>query len=303
MRNITGSPGYYGNSYPAGVSIYHLRPTGEAEPLSFTGKLVESFIEGRHLELETDRQGILVIIPANPQAAAELEKYLGQWVTLGGTLFHEPNIYMRSPLLRVQSVRPAKTPAAASLATPEQQAIVVEQSREVIPNVLVVTKTVSDYAHAQHLIWVEGRFKRTEGELYLTLFDRHGRQLESSGFRPADEVKQLDATWSVFSHKLVEDTRQKVDIDQGRIVFELRKPGEQVLRGELEIPMRRPPAGNGGSASLGESAARKLRLRWEKELPGVTALGFLPAGSLVVVEGLGEKGSHLTTLDPAWVER
>lgn len=125
VRNITGSPGYYGNYYPAWVSVYHLRPTGEAEPLSFTGKLVESFIEGRHLELETDRQGILVISPANPQVAAELEKYLGQWVTLEGTLSHEPNIYMRRPLLRVQSVRPAKTPAATSLATPEQQAIVV----------------------------------------------------------------------------------------------------------------------------------------------------------------------------------
>lgn len=194
--------------------------------------------------------------------------------------------------VRPQQTNPSeKTPAAAPLATPEQQGIVVEQSREVIPDVLVVTKTVSDYAHAQHLIWVEGRFKRTEGELYLTLFDRHGRQLESSGFRPADEVKELDATWSGFSHKLVEDTRQKVDIDQGRIVFELRKPGKQVLRGELEIATRRPPAGTGGPASLGESAARQLRLRWAKELSGVTALRFLPAGGLVVVEDLGEKGA------------
>ncbi|MBC7336713.1 MAG: hypothetical protein H5U01_10640, partial [Clostridia bacterium] len=140
--------------------------------------------------------------------------------------------------------------------------------------------------HAQHLIWVEGRFKRTEGELYLTLFDRHGRQLESSGFRPADEVKELDATWSGFSHKLVEDTRQKVDIDQGRIVFELRKPGKQVLRGELEIATRRPPAGTSGPAFLGESVARQLR-----QLSGVTALRFLPAGGLVVVEDLGEKGA------------
>ncbi|GFN22157.1 stalk domain-containing protein [Thermanaeromonas sp. C210] len=106
VRNITGSSGYYGSYYPPNVSIYPLPPTGEAEGRSFAGRLVESLVEGRHLELETEDYGILVVIPASPEVAAALEGYVGQEVVIEGTLEHKPNIYMRGPLLRVLAVKP-----------------------------------------------------------------------------------------------------------------------------------------------------------------------------------------------------
>ncbi|HHP51680.1 MAG TPA: hypothetical protein ENM97_08140 [Moorella mulderi] len=73
--------------------------------MRLSGKLVENFIEGRHLELET-REGSYVVLPANPQVAQELERHLGQEAILEGTIFHEPNIYMRGPLFRVQALWP-----------------------------------------------------------------------------------------------------------------------------------------------------------------------------------------------------
>ncbi|MGI9950961.1 stalk domain-containing protein [Moorellaceae bacterium AZ2] len=108
VRHISGSPGFYGNYHPAWVSFYYLGPE-EGDIMRFTGKLVESYVEGRHLELETREVegGFLVVVPTNKESAAYLEKYLWQEVTLEGTLSHKPNIYMRGPLLRVETVLPA----------------------------------------------------------------------------------------------------------------------------------------------------------------------------------------------------
>ncbi|TDA70313.1 MAG: hypothetical protein D9V47_01875 [Clostridia bacterium] len=133
---------------------------------------------------------------------------------------------------------------------------------------------MSDYAHGQHLVWVEGRFKRSEGQLYLTLVDPNGRQLEQSGFRPVDHSAQLDGEWWVFDHKLIEDTWERVDIDQGAIVFELRKPGEQAPgQGKLEIPMRKPPVIAGPQAGArAEAGAGAERAGDDTRLPpGVAA--------------------------------
>lgn len=106
VRNITGSTDHYGSYYSPDVSIYHLPPAWEAKTVLFTGRLVENLVEGRHLELKTDGQGVLVVIPANPQVAAELEKYVGREVIVEGILERKPNIYMRGPLLRVMAVKP-----------------------------------------------------------------------------------------------------------------------------------------------------------------------------------------------------
>ncbi|MCR4441208.1 MAG: hypothetical protein QHH10_04055 [Peptococcaceae bacterium] len=119
------------------------------------------------------------------------------------------------------------------------QAIIVEEEREVIPNVLVVTKTVSDYAHGQHIIWVEGRFKHTAGELYLTLLDEKGQQMQSGGIHKSDEVKPIDDEWSFFSHKLIEDTGKVVDTDKATIIFHLQKEGKN-QKGLLYVPAKNP---------------------------------------------------------------
>lgn len=122
---------------------------------------------------------------------------------------------------------------------PPSPAIIVDEVREVIPGALVVTKTVSAYAHGQHLVQVEGRFKRSEGDLYLALLDDSGRQLGSGGLHRSDQVREIDGEWSYFSHKLVEDTGKIVDIDKGSIVFHLRREGQD-KKGLLDIPIKRP---------------------------------------------------------------
>jgi len=105
VRNLSGGVGYYGNYYPAWVSICHLNP----EKLTrITGRLSISNLEGRHFELDTDRS-VLVLLPEKgvPSLAVELEKYAGQRVTVEGTITNEPNIYMRGPVMQVRSVSPA----------------------------------------------------------------------------------------------------------------------------------------------------------------------------------------------------
>lgn len=109
IRNINGWAGYYGNYCPAWVSIYYLNKTTRA-----TGRLVVSDIEDRHFELETG-QGRLVLLPeeGSTGVAKDLEKYVGQTVLVIGTLTSEPNIYMRGPLMRVNSVSPVQSPTPA----------------------------------------------------------------------------------------------------------------------------------------------------------------------------------------------
>jgi hypothetical protein len=58
---------------------------------------------------------------------------------------------------------------------------------EVIPETLLVSKTVSGYAHSQHAVWVDGRYKKEAGELFLTLTDPEGNLLQTGGFLAADE--------------------------------------------------------------------------------------------------------------------
>jgi len=133
----------------------------------------------------------------------------------------------------------------------EDGSLIVEKTREVIPETLLVSKTVSGYAHSQHAVWVDGRYKKEAGELFLTLTDPEGNLLQTGGFLAADEVRAINETslsgeipssadgWTVFSCKLIEDTMTKVDIDQGVIVFELRR-ADKVIHGELAIPLEKP---------------------------------------------------------------
>lgn len=113
---------------------------------------------------------------------------------------------------------------------------IIDEAKEVIPNKLIVTKTISDYAHGQHLVWVEGKFKHTEGELYLTFLGNDVRPLESRGLRKPDVVKPLDKEWSLFQHKLIEDTGEIVSIEKATITFGL---GEKD-RGFIDIPLKKP---------------------------------------------------------------
>ncbi|MGI9860457.1 copper amine oxidase N-terminal domain-containing protein [Moorella naiadis] len=79
-----------------------------------TGRLVVSDVEGRHFELETG-QGRLVLLPEEGSTgiAKDLEKYAGQMVIVVGTMTNEPNIYMRGPIMRVNSVSPVQSPTPA----------------------------------------------------------------------------------------------------------------------------------------------------------------------------------------------
>ncbi|QGP91306.1 hypothetical protein MGLY_06370 [Neomoorella glycerini] len=126
VRNMSGWAGYYGNYYPAWMSIYYLDKTSRA-----TGKLVVSNVEGRHFELETTG-GRLVLLPDKgaPDMVKELEKYAGQTVTVTGVITNELNIYMRAPIMRVQSVSPVgnggETPAGITSFTIAQPDLVVK---------------------------------------------------------------------------------------------------------------------------------------------------------------------------------
>lgn len=137
-------------------------------------------------------------------------------------------------------------------AVPTQDgSLIVEKTSEVIPDALLVSKTASGYAHNQHLVWVDGRYKKEAGELFLTLTDPEGNLLQSGGFLAADEIGAVGDTpssgensasaggWTAFSCKLSEDTMRKVDIDRGVIVFELRR-ADRIRHGELAIPLEKP---------------------------------------------------------------
>lgn len=110
VRNLGGTAGYYGNYYPAWISIYHLD-----KKIKATGKLVVSNVEGRHFELETGT-GRLVLLPeeGSTGVAKDLEKYAGQVVMVIGTLTNESNIYMRGAIMRVNSVMPVQSPTPAN---------------------------------------------------------------------------------------------------------------------------------------------------------------------------------------------
>jgi len=119
-------------------------------------------------------------------------------------------------------------------------ALLVDESRTVVEDKLLVNQTISDWAHGQHTVWIKGKVKRDAGELFLTLYDTNGNQLESSGLQKVEELKPLDNDWLSFSHRLTEDTWKVLDIQKGIILFELRKDS-LVDPGKLEVPLKRPP--------------------------------------------------------------
>jgi beta-lactamase regulating signal transducer with metallopeptidase domain len=121
---------------------------------------------------------------------------------------------------------------------PNAGPIVVDELREVLPDVLEVTKTTSDYIDGQHIVWVEGRFKSTDKELYLTFLDDKGQQLDS-GIREVDEIKPLKDGWFSFKHKLVETTGKITDTQNVTIIFHLKQDGKNI-KGILTVPAKRP---------------------------------------------------------------
>ncbi|EGW41781.1 hypothetical protein [Desulfosporosinus sp. OT] len=114
--------------------------------------------------------------------------------------------------------------------------IVIDELRTVIPYTLEVTKTISDYAHGQHIVWVEGRFKSSDKELSLTFIDDKGKQLEN-GVRKADEIKPIDNEWLSFRHKLIETTGKITDTQNVTVVFHLKQDGKNV-KGLLTVPAK-----------------------------------------------------------------
>jgi len=152
------------------------------------------------------------------------------------------NILKNSPLQAYEQTSTAVSPEPVSKqadTAASSGSIIVEEPREVIKDTLVVTKTASAYAHGQHLIWVDGRFKKDSGELFITLMDKEGHYLNTGSFLQAYEIQPLNDGWVAFFHKLSEDTGMKVDIDAGVLVFDLQKESGK-LHGELSIPMERP---------------------------------------------------------------
>lgn len=142
-------------------------------------------------------------------------------------------------LLTGAQAKSEKADYSTEAETEPSGAIIIDEPRIVIPNVLEVNKTISDYAHAQHLIWVEGRFKHAEGELYLALLDENGKPLARSGLQQAEEVSRMDEEWSFFRHKLIEETWKILDIDKAIILFELKKDSKSI-KGQLTVPARKP---------------------------------------------------------------
>ncbi|GAB6151293.1 hypothetical protein JCM17380_00430 [Desulfosporosinus burensis] len=120
----------------------------------------------------------------------------------------------------------------------DSRPIEIDEVRQVIPGTLEVTKTISDYAHGQHIIWVEGRYKLAEGDLYLSFLDDKGNQLEL-GDRKADEVKPIDGDWSTFRHKLIEETGKIIETSTATIVFTLQGKGKG-QKGLLAVPTLKP---------------------------------------------------------------
>jgi len=120
--------------------------------------------------------------------------------------------------------------------------IVIDELRTVIPDTLEVTKTISDYTNGQHIIQVEGRFKSSDKELYLTFNSndvKGGGQLED-GIRRADEIKPLDDGWFSFRHKLIETTGEVTYTKNATIIFHLKQDGKND-KGLLTVPAKQPP--------------------------------------------------------------
>lgn len=120
--------------------------------------------------------------------------------------------------------------------------IVIDELRTVIPDTLEVTKTISDYTHGQHIVQVEGRFKSSDKELYLTFNANDaegGGQLED-GIRRADKIKPLEDGWFSFRHKLIETTGEVTYTKNVTIIFHLKQDGKNG-KGLLTVPAKQPP--------------------------------------------------------------
>lgn len=117
----------------------------------------------------------------------------------------------------------------------------VEEPVEVIDNALQVAKVYSAYAHSQHIVEIVGKVRKDAGSLFLTLQDPNGKALQSR-FVEVESVEPADGDWLVFSHKLIENVLPiRDDLDQGVVVFQLRKDGATV-QGKLLIPLKKPPS-------------------------------------------------------------
>jgi hypothetical protein len=66
---------------------------------TFTGRLIWSEIEGRHMELKCEEKRY-VLLPASDEVRSALLAHAGKTVTIRGTLSGGPSIYMR-PLIEV----------------------------------------------------------------------------------------------------------------------------------------------------------------------------------------------------------
>ena len=120
--------------------------------------------------------------------------------------------------------------------------IVIDELRTVIPDALEVTETISDHINGQHIVQVEGRFKSSDKELYLTFNANDvegGGQLED-GIRKADEIKPLDDGWFSFRHKLIETTGDVTYTKNVTIIFHLKRDGKN-NKGLLTVPAKQPP--------------------------------------------------------------
>lgn len=118
--------------------------------------------------------------------------------------------------------------------------IVNNEQRSVVPNILEVTKTVSDYKHG-HIVEVEGRFKSSDNELYLTFLAndvKGGGQLEE-GIRKADEIKPLEDGWFSFRHKLIETTGEVTYTKNLTIIFHLKRDDKND-KGLLTVAAKQP---------------------------------------------------------------
>lgn len=142
-------------------------------------------------------------------------------------------------LLSAALLLPTADQVHTNLQTEEMNTIIVDQKRMVIPDILEVSNTASGYAHGQHLVWVDGRFKHKEGDLFIILLDPQGNKL-THDFTKAEIVEPIDGEWVKFSHKLAEDTGKVIKLDEAVIVFELRKENKTVHSGKLAVPLASP---------------------------------------------------------------
>jgi beta-lactamase regulating signal transducer with metallopeptidase domain len=120
-------------------------------------------------------------------------------------------------------------------------AIVNNEQRTVIPDILEVTKTVSDYRNG-HIVEVEGRFKSSDNELYLSFLAndaKGGGQLEE-GIRKADEITPHENGWFSFRHELIETTGEVTHTKDLTIIFHLKRDGKND-KGLLTVAAKQPP--------------------------------------------------------------